>query len=278
MESITFGIFDLFTCSSDRKGRPTLLGPLETAGSSDCVSSLRDTTEYMSCTPHRKTQTDQVSETLFSSIQNFVLCAKFRNPVILSMNWFFTALNTCPVWENLKTPWPAIRANNTYLIQIKLIWVCEKCSQIKLPGLLSDERLLRTSGSYRTNLMPTCHIPKNVNVQMNDILLFTKWQQNQLPNMTNVRSDILWTSGSVVGWGTMLHLWRSRIRFLMRSLALLNLPNHSSNILVLTSTQPITGLSIRNLSLSKRRAALTADSLAPSLSRLSTERGSLQVL
>jgi hypothetical protein len=54
--------------------------------------------------------------------------------------------------------------------------------------------------------------------------------------------------GSVVGWGTVLQAGRSRVRFPITSLDFfLNLRNISSRTMALGSTQPLTEMTIRNL-------------------------------
>jgi hypothetical protein len=57
----------------------------------------------------------------------------------------------------------------------------------------------------------------------------------------------------------MLQARRSRVRFLMRSLNSLNLPNPSSGTMTLGSTQPITEMSTRNLRGGKDRRARKSD-------------------
>jgi hypothetical protein len=54
---------------------------------------------------------------------------------------------------------------------------------------------------------------------------------------------------------------RSRVRFLMRSLGIFNLPNPSSSTMTLGSTQPLTEMSTRNLPGGKERPARKADNL-----------------
>jgi hypothetical protein len=53
--------------------------------------------------------------------------------------------------------------------------------------------------------------------------------------------------GSIVGWGTMLQVERSRDLFLMRSLDFLNWPHPSSLTVALGLTQLLTEMSVRNL-------------------------------
>jgi hypothetical protein len=70
-----------------------------------------------------------------------------------------------------------------------------------------------------------------------------------------------WSRCSVVGWGTMLQAGRSRVRFHMRSLVFLNLPNPSSRTMTLGSTQPLREMSTRNLPGGKGWAECKADNL-----------------
>jgi hypothetical protein len=72
---------------------------------------------------------------------------------------------------------------------------------------------------------------------------------------------ILGGHGSVVGWGTMLQVGRSRIRFLTRSLDFFNFPNLSSRTMSLASAQPLTEMSTRILPGGKGRPARQADNL-----------------
>jgi hypothetical protein len=58
---------------------------------------------------------------------------------------------------------------------------------------------------------------------------------------------ILFKSGRVVHWGTMLQAGRSRIRFPVRLLNFFNRPNPSSRTIVLESTQLLLEMSSRNL-------------------------------
>jgi hypothetical protein len=69
------------------------------------------------------------------------------------------------------------------------------------------------------------------------------------------------TRGSVVGWRTMLQAGSSRVRFPMIPLDFFNLPNPSSRIMTLESTQPLTEMSTRNLPGGKRQPARKADNL-----------------
>jgi hypothetical protein len=59
----------------------------------------------------------------------------------------------------------------------------------------------------------------------------------------------------------MLQAGRSPVRFL-DEVDFFNLPNPSSSIMVLGSTQPLTEISTRNLSGGKKRPARRADNLA----------------
>jgi hypothetical protein len=63
--------------------------------------------------------------------------------------------------------------------------------------------------------------------------------------------------GSVIGWGTMLRAGRLRFRFPMRSL--FSWPNPSSRTMALGSTQPLTEMSTRNLTMSTGRPTRKAD-------------------
>jgi hypothetical protein len=77
----------------------------------------------------------------------------------------------------------------------------------------------------------------------------------------------LWTlaafsfSYSVVGRGTMLQAGRSPVR-VPDEVHFFNLPNPSSRIMALGSTQPLTEMSTRNLPGGKKQPALRADNLA----------------
>jgi hypothetical protein len=75
----------------------------------------------------------------------------------------------------------------------------------------------------------------------------------------------------------MLQAGTSRVRIPMRSLDFFNLPNSSTRIMALGSTQAQTEMSTRNLAVeggSKRRPARKVDK-QPSVSRLSRKCGSL---
>jgi hypothetical protein len=65
----------------------------------------------------------------------------------------------------------------------------------------------------------------------------------------------------VLGWGTMLQAGWSRFLFPMRSLDFFDLPNSSSRIMALGSTQLLTEISTRNLHGGKGRPGRTADNL-----------------
>jgi hypothetical protein len=67
--------------------------------------------------------------------------------------------------------------------------------------------------------------------------------------------------GSVVGWGTMLQAWRSPVR-IPDEVDFFNLPNPSSRIMALGSTQPLTEMSTRKLPVGKKLPARRADNLA----------------
>jgi hypothetical protein len=71
--------------------------------------------------------------------------------------------------------------------------------------------------------------------------------------------DIIYR-GDVVGWGTMLQVGRSRVRFLM-VIGSFNWPNPSSRTVVLRSSQPLIEMSTKNLPRGKRRPARKADNL-----------------
>jgi hypothetical protein len=66
----------------------------------------------------------------------------------------------------------------------------------------------------------------------------------------------------------MLQAGRSRVRVPMKCI-FCNLPNASSRTMVLGSTQPLTEMSTKNFPGSKRRPARKAETLPPSVSRLS---------
>jgi hypothetical protein len=68
--------------------------------------------------------------------------------------------------------------------------------------------------------------------------------------------------GSVVGSETTLQAGRSRVGVPMRSANFLSLPNPSSRTIALGFTQPLTGMSTRNLRGSKAWSALKADNIA----------------
>jgi hypothetical protein len=68
----------------------------------------------------------------------------------------------------------------------------------------------------------------------------------------------------------MLHAGRSRVRVPMRCF-FFSLSNPSSRIMALGSTQPLTGLSTRNLSGGRGRPARKADNVTAVLSRFSRE-------
>jgi hypothetical protein len=70
----------------------------------------------------------------------------------------------------------------------------------------------------------------------------------------------------------MLQAGRSSVR-VPDELDFLVLPNTSSRIMALGSTQPLTEMSTRNLSGGKERPARRAEKLAPSLSRMSENVG-----
>jgi hypothetical protein len=74
--------------------------------------------------------------------------------------------------------------------------------------------------------------------------------------------------GSAVGWGTMLHAGRSRVQIPMRWIYF-NLRNPSSRTVALGLTQPLIGMSTRNIPGGGRCVRLTT--LPPCVSRLSRE-------
>jgi hypothetical protein len=70
----------------------------------------------------------------------------------------------------------------------------------------------------------------------------------------------------------MLQAGRSRVRVL-DEVYFFSVPNPSSRTMALGSTQPLTEMSIRKLPGGKKRPALTADNLPPSMSRMSENVG-----
>jgi hypothetical protein len=86
------------------------------------------------------------------------------------------------------------------------------------------------------------------------------------------------SAGSVVGWGTLLQAGGPRVRFPMRSLEFSNLPNPSSSIMALGSTQPLAGVSAGNLPGGVKGGRFVGlATLSPSVSRLSRRCGSLDL-
>jgi hypothetical protein len=67
--------------------------------------------------------------------------------------------------------------------------------------------------------------------------------------------------GRLLGSGIMLQAGSSRVQFPIRSLDFFNLPNPSSRIMALGSTQHLTGMSTRKLLGGKGRSAHEADDL-----------------
>jgi hypothetical protein len=65
--------------------------------------------------------------------------------------------------------------------------------------------------------------------------------------------------GSVVGWGIMLQAGRSRVPFPMKSLFFFSWPNPSSRTMALGPTEPLTGMSTRNIPEGNVRPARKAD-------------------
>jgi hypothetical protein len=74
--------------------------------------------------------------------------------------------------------------------------------------------------------------------------------------------------GSVLGWGTMLQAGRSPVR-VPDEVDFFNLPNPSSRTMALGSTQPLTGMSTRNLPGGKKRLT----TLPPHVCRMSENVG-----
>jgi hypothetical protein len=77
--------------------------------------------------------------------------------------------------------------------------------------------------------------------------------------------------------GATLQAGRSRVRFPMRPLNYVNLPNLSNPIMTLESTQHLTLINTRNLSGVKDRPVLRADNLTVICSRLFRKCGILDV-
>jgi hypothetical protein len=67
--------------------------------------------------------------------------------------------------------------------------------------------------------------------------------------------------GSVVGWGTMLQVWRSPVR-VPHKVDFFNLSNPSSRTMAQGSIQPLTKMNTRNLHGGKKRPARRADNLS----------------
>jgi hypothetical protein len=72
---------------------------------------------------------------------------------------------------------------------------------------------------------------------------------------------MVWTRGSVVGWGTMLQAGRAPIRIPDEVVFFFSLPNPSSRNMALGSTQPLTEMSTRRFPGGKKGPAPKADNL-----------------
>jgi hypothetical protein len=82
--------------------------------------------------------------------------------------------------------------------------------------------------------------------------------------------------GSVVGWGTMLQAGRSPVQ-VPDEVDVFNVPNPSSCIMTLGSTQPLTEMSTRNFPAGKKRPARRADNLTETMSQKAWKCGSLSL-
>jgi hypothetical protein len=85
-------------------------------------------------------------------------------------------------------------------------------------------------------------------------------------------------TGSILGWATMLQAGRSQVWFLIKSLNFFSLPNPSSRIMALVSTQPLTEISTRKFpGRVKGGRHIRLTTLPPSVSWLPIKCGSLDL-
>jgi hypothetical protein len=136
----------------------------------------------------------------------------------------------------------------------------QNCLQMFPPGNFSVCCVSRQSNGQSLSLVQmfkSCSLfPRALRIYRTSFVprlqeLTTEPHSDSLQSSTQING----ASGSVVGWGTMLQVGKSRFRFPMSSLDFLNLSAPSSLTTALESTQPLTEMSTRNLPGSKGRAA-----------------------